>query len=199
LSAGRKGAPGERTPPAPSTVLLLGTLDTKGVEYAYVRERLGAMGVATLVVDAGTGEPQGIVPDIAREDLATAAGTTSRALGDAGDRGAAVEAMANGAAVVVRRLFDEGRFGAILAPGGSGGSSTAAAAMRALPVGIPELLVSTMASGDVRAYVGAVDVTLMNSYRDRDDREHEALQSDHHRGGAAMSQFVRRRGGRRRV
>jgi uncharacterized protein (UPF0261 family) len=127
------------------------------------------------------------------------AGTTSQSLADAGDRGGAVEAMASGAAAMVRRLFDEGRFGAILALGGSGGSSTAAAAMRALPVGIPELLVSTMASGDVRAYVGAVDVTLMNSYRDRDDREHEALQSDHHRGGAAMSQFVRRRGGLRRV
>jgi uncharacterized protein (UPF0261 family) len=166
LSAGTQGAPGVERAPARSTVLLLGTFDTKGVEYAYVRERLGAMGVATLVVDAGTGEPQGIVPDIAREELATAAGTTSQALTEAGDRGAAVAAMANGAAVVVRRLFDEGRFGAILALGGSGGSSIAAAAMRALPVGVPKLLVSTMASGDVRPYVGAVDMTLMNSVVD---------------------------------
>jgi uncharacterized protein (UPF0261 family) len=166
LSAGTQGALGEGRAPARSTVLLLGTLDSKGVEYAYVRERLGAMGVTTLVVDAGTGEPQAIAPDIARDELATAAGTTSRALADAGDRGAAVEAMANGAAVVVRRLFDEGRFGGILALGGSGGSSIAAAAMRALPVGVPKLLVSTMASGDVRPYVGAVDVTLMNSVVD---------------------------------
>jgi uncharacterized protein (UPF0261 family) len=67
---------------------------------------------------------------------------------------------------MVRRLFDEGRFGAILAPGGSGGSSIAAAAMRALPMGIPKLLVSTMASGDVHPYVGAIDVTLMNSVVD---------------------------------
>jgi uncharacterized protein (UPF0261 family) len=94
------------------------------------------------------------------------AGTTSQSLADAGDRGGAVEAMASGAAAMVRRLFDEGRFGALLALGGSGGSSTAAAAMRALPVGIPKLLVAIMASGDVRAYVGAVDVTLMNSVVD---------------------------------
>ena len=74
--------------PARSTVLLLGTLDTKGAEYAYVRDRLTASGVATLVVDAGTGEPQAITPDISREDVARAAGTTSQALADAGDRGA---------------------------------------------------------------------------------------------------------------
>ncbi|MGH2893351.1 MAG: Tm-1-like ATP-binding domain-containing protein [Solirubrobacteraceae bacterium] len=157
---------GTSHPPARSTVLLLGTLDTKGAEYAYVRDRLTEMGVATLVVDAGTGEPQAIDPDISREDLAKAAGTTSEQLARGNDRGVAVESMAIGAAAVVRRLFDEGRFGGILALGGSGGSSIAAAAMRPLPVGVPKLLVSTMASGDVRPYVGAVDVTLMNSVVD---------------------------------
>jgi uncharacterized protein (UPF0261 family) len=151
---------------ASSTVLLLGTLDTKGHEYAYVRDHLTDSGVATLVVDAGIGEPQGLTPDVGRDELAAAAGTTSDALREAGDRGAAVEAMARGAAQVVRRLFDEGRFAGVLALGGSGGSSIAAAAMRALPVGVPKLLVSTMASGDVRPYVGAVDVTLMNSVVD---------------------------------
>jgi uncharacterized protein (UPF0261 family) len=149
-----------------STVLLLGTLDTKGSEYAYVRDRLAEMGVGVLVVDAGTREPQSIVPDIDRGEVARAAGTTAEQLAQGDDRGAAVEAMARGATVVVRRLFDEGRFGGILALGGSGGSSIAAAAMRGLPVGVPKLLVSTMASGDVRPYVGAVDVTLMNSVVD---------------------------------
>jgi uncharacterized protein (UPF0261 family) len=166
LKAAEEGAPAESTPPALSTVLLLGTLDTKGAEYAYVRDRLREMGVATLVVDAGTGEPHAIDPDISREDLAKAAGTTSEQLGRGNDRGVAVESMATGAAVVVRRLFDEGRFGGMLALGGSGGSSIAAAAMQALPVGVPKLLVSTMASGDVRPYVGAVDMTLMNSVVD---------------------------------
>lgn len=151
---------------AGSTVLLMGTLDTKGPEYAYIRDRLSEMGVATLVVDAGIREPRAITPDIGRDELARAAGTTSEQLAQGNDRGAAVEAMANGAAAVVRRLFDEGRFGGVLALGGSGGSSIAAAAMRALPVGVPKLLVSTMASGDVRPYVGAVDVTLMNSVVD---------------------------------
>ncbi|MFZ1996277.1 MAG: Tm-1-like ATP-binding domain-containing protein [Solirubrobacteraceae bacterium] len=157
------GADGE---PASSTVLLLGTLDTKGPEYAYVRDRLIDLGVGTLVVDAGIREPQAITPDVARHELAQAAGATSEHLAHEDDRGAAVKAMARGAAAVVRRLFDEGRFGGMLALGGSGGSSIAAAAMRALPVGVPKLLVSTMASGDVRPYVGAVDVTLMNSVVD---------------------------------
>jgi uncharacterized protein (UPF0261 family) len=131
-----------------------------------VRDRLTDAGVATLVVDAGIGEPRAIEPDISRKELAQAAGTTPQALADAGDRGEAMQAMATGAASVVRRLFDEGRFGGILALGGSGGSSIAAAAMGALPVGVPKLLVSTMASGDVRPYVGAVDVTLMSSVVD---------------------------------
>ena len=121
-----------------ATVLLLGTLDTKGAEYAYVRDRLTEAGVATLVVDAGTGEPQAIDPDISRDELAEAADTTPQALADAGDRGAAVQAMGAGAEAVVRRLFDEGRFDGILAFGGSGGSSIAAAAMRALPFGRPQ-------------------------------------------------------------
>jgi uncharacterized protein (UPF0261 family) len=147
-------------------VLLLGTLDTKGAEYAYVRDRLTELGVATLVVDAGTREPLALDPDVPRQRVAEAAGASTEQLGEAGDRGAAVEAMGRGAALVVRRLYKDGRFRGILALGGSGGSSIAAAAMAVLPVGVPKLLVSTMGSGDVRPYVGALDVTIMNSVVD---------------------------------
>src|SRR5205823_9534538 len=87
-------------------------------------------------------------------------------LAEGGDRGAAVAAMGRGAAEVVKRLHEEGRLDGILALGGSGGSSIAATAMRELPVGVPKLIVSTLASGDTRPYVGAVDVTMTYSVVD---------------------------------
>jgi uncharacterized protein (UPF0261 family) len=148
------------------TVLLLGTFDTKGHEYAFVRDRLLDLGVAVLLVDAGINDPVGVQPDVGRDAVAEAGGARIEELASAGDRGAAVEAMARGAAGVVRRLFDEGRFDGILALGGSGGSSIATAAMRGLPVGVPKLMVSTMAAGDTRPYVGATDLTMMASVVD---------------------------------
>jgi uncharacterized protein (UPF0261 family) len=149
-----------------ATVLLLGTFDTKGHEYAFVRDRLRDLGITALLVDAGTNEPVGVKPDVARDAVAEAGGARIEKLSSGGDRGAAVEAMARGAPVIVRRLYDEGRFDGILALGGSGGSSIATAAMRALPVGVPKLMVSTMAAGDTRPYVGAKDLTMMASVVD---------------------------------
>ena len=149
-----------------ATVVLVGTLDTKGVEHDYLRGLLRAHGVATLLVDAGVlGEPLA-EPDIGREEVARAAGADVRALAAAGDRGAAVEAMARGAAAIVSRLHAEGRVDGVLALGGSGGTAIATEAMRALPVGVPKLMVSTMASGDTRPYVGASDVTMTYSVVD---------------------------------
>lgn len=145
-----------------ATVCLVGTLDTKHAEYDWLRTRLEVDGVHTLLVDSGSSPSDGA--DVPAEEVARAAGVDLASL--RGDRGHAVETMARGAAVVVRRLFDEGRVDAVLAVGGSGGSSIAAAVMRELPVGVPKLLVSTMASGDVRPYVGETDVTLMYSVVD---------------------------------
>jgi uncharacterized protein (UPF0261 family) len=147
-------------------VVLLGTLDTKGREYAFLRERLLEHDVEVTVVDAGIHEPVGLEPDIARDEVARAAGAEVSALSAAGDRGAAVTAMAEGAEAIVLDLHARGLLDGILALGGSGGSSIAARAMRALPVGVPKLLVSTVASGDTRPYVGAVDVTMMYSVVD---------------------------------
>ena len=150
-----------------ATVVLLGTLDTKGTEYAYLRQRIErAPGVRVLTIDAGIlGDPL-TTADIDRDEIARAAGTTVGDLAGANDRGVAVAAMARGATAVVRRLFDEGRLDGIAGLGGSGGSSLISEAMRALPVGVPKLLVSTVASGDTRPYVGAVDVTMMYSVVD---------------------------------
>jgi len=149
-----------------ATVVLLGTLDTKGEEYEFLRRRVREEGVDVLLVDTGSlGRPLA-EPDISRGEVAEAAGADAEELAESGDRGAAVEAMARGAAEVVKRLYAEGRLDAVLALGGSGGTAIATHAMRELPVGVPKLVVSTMASGDTRPYVGAVDVTLMYSVVD---------------------------------
>ena len=148
------------------TVVLLGTLDTKGLEYAFLRDRVREHDVDVLLLDAGIlGEPL-TTPDISRDEIAEAGGVEVAGLVAEGDRGAAITAMARGAAEVVRRLHGEGRLDGILGLGGSGNSTLIAEAMRALPVGVPKLLVSTVASGDTRPYVGAVDIAMMYSVVD---------------------------------
>jgi uncharacterized protein (UPF0261 family) len=149
-----------------ATVVLLGTLDTKGREYEFLRERVREQGVDVLLLDAGIlGEPL-TTPDIGRDEVAAAGGAKIAALVAGNDRGAAIDAMATGAAIVVERLHAEGRLDGILGLGGSGNSTIIAQAMRALPVGVPKLLVSTVASGDTRPYVGAVDIAMMYSVVD---------------------------------
>ena len=148
------------------TVVLVGTLDTKGKEYDFLRDRVREHDVDVILVDCGImGEPLA-VPDISREEVAAATGADLHALAAAGDRGAAVAAMADGAAAIAIRLHAEGRLDGILGLGGSGNSAIATHAMRALPVGVPKLMVSTVASGDTRPYVGAVDVAMMYSVVD---------------------------------
>jgi uncharacterized protein (UPF0261 family) len=148
------------------TVVLVGTLDTKGTEYAWLADRIRERGVDVVLVDAGiVGEPLA-TPDISRDEVAAAVGADVGALAAAGDRGVAVETMARGAAEIVGRLHAEGRLDAIGGLGGSGGSALVTHAMRALPVGLPKLMVSTVASGDTSPYVGSVDVTMMYSVVD---------------------------------
>jgi uncharacterized protein (UPF0261 family) len=149
-----------------AAVALVGTLDTKGPDFAFLAGRLRAAGAQVIVIDTGTGEPDGLAPDIDGEAVAVAAGTTRAELRAAADRGRAVTAMGRGAAAVVAGLVAQGRVGGVLAAGGSGGSSIAAQVMAALPIGLPKLLVSTMASGDVSPYVGAKDVCIMYSVTD---------------------------------
>jgi uncharacterized protein (UPF0261 family) len=148
-----------------ATVVLLGTLDTKGKEYDYLRARVREQGVEVVLVDAGVFEPLAEA-DVSQDEVAAAAGMQLAALREAADRGAAVDAMGRGAAEVVRRLHEEGRLDGILTVGGSGNSSIGAQAMRGLPVGVPKLIVSTLASGDTRPYVGATDVSMTYSVVD---------------------------------
>jgi uncharacterized protein (UPF0261 family) len=149
-------------------VILLGTLDTKGAEYGFLADRIRAEGVEVVLIDAGVFGPAGgaAQADIGPDEVAAAAGTSRAELAAAGDRGAAVTAMARGAALIVARLHAEGRLDAIAGLGGSGGATLATQAMRELPVGVPKLMVTTVASGDTRPYVGARDITMMPSVVD---------------------------------
>jgi uncharacterized protein (UPF0261 family) len=149
-----------------ATVVLLGTLDTKGAEYEFLRSRLRSAGAETILVDCGVFGPRDVVPDITADDVAGAAGTALDELRAADDRGQAMITMSEGAAAVLAGLLAEGRLDGVLAMGGSGGTSLAAHAMRALPIGVPKLIVSTVASGDTRPYVGARDITMMYSVVD---------------------------------
>ncbi len=144
----------------PKTVAILGTLDTKGEESAYLRSRIESAGLLTLVIDCGVLEPPTFEPQISRREVATAGGHTLENLLAKRDRGESIAAMATGAAMVVRRLFEEGSIQGLISLGGSAGTTIGTTAMRSLPVGFPKVMVSTLASGDTRPYVGTKDIAM---------------------------------------
>ena len=147
-------------------VAIIGALDTKGAEYAFLKQQIEGQGVGTLMIDVGIfGEPP-FAPDISAAEVATAGGADRAALAAANDRGKAVGAMAAGAAIILKRLYDEGRVHGVIAMGGGGGTTLGSIAMQPLPVGAPKLIVSTVASGDTSAYVGVKDIAMMPSIVD---------------------------------
>jgi uncharacterized protein (UPF0261 family) len=147
-------------------IALLGALDTKGAEYGFVKRCIEQRGHRTLLIDVGVLNPPAIQPDISREEVAQAASADAAALRAKKDRGEAVALMSRGAAALLPQLYAERRFHGVLAMGGSGGTSVACAAMRALPLGVPKVMVSTVASGDVSAYVGVKDIVMIPSIVD---------------------------------
>jgi uncharacterized protein (UPF0261 family) len=147
-------------------VALIGTLDTKGEELAFLRNAIEACGLRTLVIDAGVlGDPS-FTADVSRAAVAAAANEDVGTLVARKDRGWSVRVMAMGAAAIIRRLFDQGAIGAVVSLGGSAGTTIATAAMRTLPIGFPKLMVSTLASGDTKPYVGTSDICMMYSVVD---------------------------------
>ncbi len=147
-------------------IAVVATLDTKGIEAEFVKERIEAAGLSAIVIDAGVlGEPF-FQADVPREAVAEAAGTNLPRLLSEKDRGKSVTAMAEGAAKVVQGLFDAGKIHGIISIGGSAGTTIGTSAMRTLPVGFPKVMVSTLASGDTRPYVGTKDITMMYSVVD---------------------------------
>src|SRR4051812_3765591 len=152
------------------TAVLLGTLDTKGREYEYVRERLRARDIEVVLVDVGVLGQPAVPPDITASEVAAAAGTDLEELRFAREgsdtRAIALETMRRGAANMVHELMAQGRCDGVLGLGGSGGSALISAVLQTLPLGVPKVLVSTMASGDVSAYVGSTDLCLIHSVTD---------------------------------
>lgn len=149
-----------------STVVLVGTLDTKGGEFAFVRDAIRRAGHDVICVDFGVlGEPA-FTPDIERAEVARAGGGDIARMRAEQRKDVAMSIMARGLTAVVRDLHAAGRLDGILGMGGSGGTSIATAAMRALPVGVPKLMVSTVGGGDVAPYAGTRDITFMPSVVD---------------------------------
>ncbi|MFO0817386.1 MAG: Tm-1-like ATP-binding domain-containing protein [Pirellulales bacterium] len=147
-------------------VYLLATLDTKGPDAAFVCERLRDLGIPVVVVDTGVIGPPTSASDIARDAVFEAAGTRLADVISRGDRGAAIEAAARGAARIVAEAWKRGDLVGVLGLGGSAGTTIGAAAMRVLPLGVPKLMVSTLASGQVRPFVGDKDILMLNAVVD---------------------------------
>lgn len=147
-------------------IALVGTLDTKGAEIRFLKERLESLGLETLVIDVGiVGKPL-CEPDVTREEIAQCGGASIEALVAGRDRGSAVVAMQAGLSAWVQTCFSSRHLSGVLAIGGSAGTSIAAAAMRQLPIGIPKMIVTPSASGDTRPHVGTSDILMMPSVTD---------------------------------
>ena len=148
------------------TIVLIGTLDTKGAEYRYIRDRIVEQGCRVIVVDVGIlGKPL-FQPDITREQVAQAAGLSIEEVASSRMGGEAIQPMSRGAAKIVQELYQSGKLDGILSLGGTMGTFVGTAVMRTLPLGVPKVMVSTQASGDTSPYVGTKDIVMIPSMAD---------------------------------
>ncbi len=143
------------------TIAILGTFDTKGLEHTFVADALRIQGFTTRLINVGCLEPPTLRPDIAAEQVAAAGDPDWKTILARKDRGECVALMARGAARVVAELVAQGEINGIISLGGGGGTAIATAAMRALPIGFPKVMVSTLASGQTAAYVGTSDIVMI--------------------------------------
>jgi uncharacterized protein (UPF0261 family) len=148
------------------TIGIIGTLDTKWPEISYLKTEIERRGCRVVVIDVGIFTPSSVVPEVSAERVAAAGGRQLADLVARRDRGEAMQVMSHGAALLVKELHQAGMFAGLISLGGGGGTAIAATAMRALPVGFPKLLVSTLAAGNIGSYVGTTDITIMPSVVD---------------------------------
>ena len=149
-----------------ATIAILGTLDSKAEEHSFLAERIRERGHNAALIDVGTGgEPQ-ITPDYSRYEVAAATGVDLKSLIERHDRGACVVAMSEAAPIFLAQLVEAGTIDGVVSLGGGGGTAIGTAAMRALPIGFPKLMVSTLASGNTAHYVGTKDIVMMPSIVD---------------------------------
>ncbi|MDH7472700.1 MAG: Tm-1-like ATP-binding domain-containing protein [Anaerolineae bacterium] len=150
----------------PKTIAVVGALDTKGKEFAFVKAEIERRGHKALVIDTSVmGEPV-FQPDIPSARVAEAGGVSLKELREKADRGLVMDVMTKGISKVVQELYDQGKIDGIFSMGGSAATSIGTSAMRALPIGVPKVMVSTLASGDTKAYVGIRDVVMFPSVVD---------------------------------
>lgn len=149
-----------------AVIAVLGTFDTKGQEHAFVADIIRSKGHETLMIDVGSGGPPSIEPDVSRYEVAAAAGLQLQSLIDAKDRGRCVVEMSKAAPVYLSKLHEAKRIDGIISLGGGGGTALGTAAMRALPLGFPKLMVSTLASGNTEHYIGTTDIVMFPSIVD---------------------------------
>ncbi|MWV43144.1 UPF0261 family protein [Paenibacillus sp. HJL G12] len=147
------------------TIAIAGTFDSKGAEFLYVKSVIESLGLNTFTIHSGVFEPM-FTPDVSNIDVAKAAGVDIREIAARKDRAAGTEALARGMGQIVPKLYAEGKFDGILSFGGTGGTSIVTAGMRGLPIGVPKLMVSTVASGNTEPYVGTSDIIMFPSIVD---------------------------------
>jgi len=156
-------------------IAIIATLDTKGPEAAFVKERIEFSGYETLILDTGIlarRDPEAPVPHVSADEIARQGGEDRSDLiaksAEKDTRNRGIRAMAEGSSKILRRLFDEGRIGAVIGLGGAQGTEISTYAMRALPIGVPKVMVSTVASGQTPfgIYTGTRDITIMHSVVD---------------------------------
>jgi uncharacterized protein (UPF0261 family) len=147
------------------TIAVAGTFDTKGSEYQYVRNQIESLGCKTFTIHTGVFAPY-FTPDVSNEEVAKAAGASIQEIADRKDRAFATETLSKGMAKLLPQLYAQGMFDGIISLGGSGGTSLVTPGMQALPIGVPKIMVSTVASGDTSPYVGTSDVIMMPSIVD---------------------------------
>ena len=148
------------------TIAIIGTLDTKGAEFGFLKKEIEKRGCQTFVINVGVMGESPFMADVTAEEVALAGGAELSELVKRAERGEAMAVMTAGVAKVAVMYYAESRFDGIISMGGGGGTVMATSAMRALPIGVPKLMVTTIASGDTSAYVGTSDITMMPSIVD---------------------------------
>lgn len=147
------------------TVALIGTFDSKGKEFLFVKELIESLGFNTFTIHSGVFEPQ-FTPDVSNADVASAAGVDMKKIVEQKDRARATGVLSKGMEILLPKLYKEGKFHGVLSFGGTGGTSIATPGMRALPIGVPKVMVSTVASGNTQPYVGTSDIIMIPSIVD---------------------------------
>ncbi len=147
------------------TVAIAGTFDSKYLEFGYLQEIIQGLGLQTFMIHTGV-FPSKLAADVSNEDIAGLVGADIKTIAANKDRAQATEVLSRGLEKLLPKLYAEGKFDGIISCGGSGGTSLVTPGMRALPIGVPKVMVSTVAAGDVSMYVGTSDIFMYPSIVD---------------------------------